>query len=194
MVAIGIRYSADFPNPPQILSLEPTESAIEEGEAAVFWCEIYIGSKPSLKLYIKWFKKLNEEITSDSPVMNDATLFRFGANFYRPITLPNGISTNPGPDGFYKSKLLIPNTCVADSGTYICLALNDKGFNFKNVTLTVTSTAAHSKKISPNQNCFSVSDTFLVVIAVISSALILIAVILISQQYCRGSSNKVVAT
>ncbi|GFQ72205.1 fibroblast growth factor receptor-like 1 [Trichonephila clavata] len=125
-----LQVKADFPNPPQILSLEPTESAIEEGEAAVFWCEIYIGM----------VQELNEEITSDSPVMDDATLFRFGANFYRPITLPNGMSTNPGPDGFYKSKLLIPNTCVADSGTYICLALNDKGFNFKNVTLTVTST------------------------------------------------------
>ncbi|GFY45561.1 fibroblast growth factor receptor-like 1 [Trichonephila inaurata madagascariensis] len=176
----------DFPNPPQILSLEPTKTTIKEGEAAVFWCEIFIGNKPGLKLYIKWFKKLNKEKTNDLLVMDDAALFRFGANFYRPITLPNGISTNPGPDGFYKSKLLIRNTCVADSGTYICLALNDKGFNFKNVTLTVTSTAAHSKKNSPNQNCFSISDIFLIIIAIISSFLILGAIILVSQRYYRG--------
>ncbi|GFS63546.1 fibroblast growth factor receptor-like 1 [Trichonephila clavipes] len=127
----------EIPKPPRILSLEPTTVTIKEGEAAVFWCEV--SSKPGLKLHIKWLKKLNKEEISDSIIMDDITLFRSGANFYRPINLPNGTSTNSGLDGFYKSKLLIRNTCATDSGTYVCLALNDKGFNFKNVTLTVIS-------------------------------------------------------
>ncbi|GFY49500.1 fibroblast growth factor receptor-like 1 [Trichonephila inaurata madagascariensis] len=178
----------EIPKPPRILSLEPTTVTIKEGEAAVFWCEV--GSKPGLKLHIKWLKKLNKEEISDSIIMDDVTLFRSGANFYRPINLPNGTSTNSGLDGFYKSKLLIRNTCAADSGTYVCLALNDKGFNFKNVTLTVISTAAHMKKSYPQHSYFSISDTSLVVIVIISLILILGAIILVSQLYCKVLTNR----
>ncbi|GFT24549.1 hemicentin-1 [Nephila pilipes] len=181
----------EIPKPPRILSLEPNSVTIKEGEAAVFWCEV--GSKPGLKLHIKWLKKLNKEEISDSLIMDDVTLFRSGTNFYRPISLPNGTSTHSGLDEFYKSKLLLRNTCTTDTGTYVCLALNDKGFNFKNVSLTVISTVAHIKKSYPNHSYVSISDTSLVVIVIISLVLILGAIVLVSQLYCKGLSNRNVA-
>ncbi|GIX96800.1 fibroblast growth factor receptor-like 1 [Caerostris extrusa] len=175
---------ADIPKPPRILSLEPTTTTINEGEAAVFWCEV--DSKPGLKLHIKWLKKLNEEEITDSLILDDITLFRSGANFYRPLSLPNFTNTNSGSDGLYKSKLQIKNSCKEDSGAYVCLALNDKGFSFKNVTLTVKNTAL--KSYPRHSGYFATSDISLVGIVIIALVVIFGAIFLV--MYCRGLSQK----
>ncbi|XP_055928464.1 fibroblast growth factor receptor-like 1 [Argiope bruennichi] len=179
----------EVPKPPRILSLEPTSSTIKEGEAAVFWCEV--DSKPGLKLHIKWLKKLSKEEITESVILDDMTLFRSGANFYRPLSLPNATNTNSG-DGLYKSKLLIKNSCKEDSGTYVCLALNDKGFSFKNVSLTVVNTAL--KSYPGHSGPFTTSDTSLVVIVIIALVIVLLTIVLAIQLYFRSSSQKTVAS
>ncbi|GBL81437.1 Fibroblast growth factor receptor-like 1 [Araneus ventricosus] len=178
----------EIPKPPQILSLEPASTTIKEGEAAVFWCEV--DSKPGLKLHIKWLKKLSKEEITDSVILDDLRLFRSGANFYRP--LPNATNTHSGLDGLYKSKLLIKNSCKEDSGTYVCLALNDKGFSFKNVSLTVVNTAL--KSYPGHSGHFPTSDTSLVVIVIIALVIVLATIVLVTQLYCRSSSQKTVAS
>lgn len=82
-------------------------------------------------LFLQWLKK-QDGIREFS---NDNNLFRSGQLYYRPLNLTDNEFIVKS--GVYKSKLLIRNSCEADSGTYVCLALNDKGFDVKNSTLKV---------------------------------------------------------
>ncbi|CAL1277326.1 unnamed protein product, partial [Larinioides sclopetarius] len=178
----------EIPKPPRILSLEPASMTIKEGEAAVFWCEV--DSKPGLKLHIKFLKKLSKEEITDSVRLNDSRLFRSETNFYRP--LPNATNTHSGLDGLYKSKLLIKNSRKEDSGTYVCLALNDKGFSFKNVSLNVVGGNTALKPYPGHSSYFPTSDTSLIVIVIIALVIVLATIVLVTQLYCTSSSQKTV--
>ncbi|XP_054709455.1 fibroblast growth factor receptor-like 1 [Uloborus diversus] len=172
----------DPSSPPRIIALEPPNVTIKEGATAVFWCEV--DSRPGLKLHIKWLKKVFKEEIGHSTLSNDLTLFRSGTTYYRPLNFSDGTTAT---DGVYKSKLLIRNTEKEDSGTYVCLALNDKGFSFKNVTLTVIGTV---KTVPNTSSYFANSSTTLVVIVIIAFVTFLSAVILGSRLCCRGKSSQ----
>ncbi|XP_042906784.1 fibroblast growth factor receptor-like 1 [Parasteatoda tepidariorum] len=165
--------------PPKILSLEPTSATIKEGSTAIFWCKVK--SKTGLKLHIKWLKKLN--IKENAEPIDDVTLFRSGKNYYRPLNLSDGIGAN----GVHKSKLIINNAVAEDSGIYVCLALNDKGFNAMNGTLTVIS-AAEPYATWPSY--FSTRNTFFVAIVTIVVVIILTMVMVISHLCCKEKPPK----
>ncbi|XP_035217351.1 fibroblast growth factor receptor-like 1 [Stegodyphus dumicola] len=157
--------------PPEIKSVEPPSAVINEGRAAIFLCEV--SSKPGLKLHVKWLKRLNKEETKTS-------LFHLEGVSYRALN----ISFSDGTDtyeGLYRSKLLIRNARIQDSGTYVCLALNDKGFSFKNVTLTVESRVMSSNSLGMKVGAGHATNFTLTIALVVILAIV--AVITISL--CR---------
>lgn len=81
----------------------------------------------------QWLKK--QDGIDELPESNDINLFRSGTQYYRPLNLTDNELILNG--NVYISKMFIRNSCEEDSGTYVCLALNDKGFNFRNTSLKV---------------------------------------------------------
>ncbi|KAG8199857.1 hypothetical protein JTE90_015851 [Oedothorax gibbosus] len=174
------------PKPPRIVSLEPASAIINEGEAIIFWCEVH--GKPGQHLHIKWFKRLNKEDIGESINLDDITLFRSGSTYYRPLNVSKQTGTSVG---VYKSNLLIRNSCTEDAGTYVCLALNDKGYNFKNATLHVLKPKVKSSpSATSHPSYFSPSDTNFIVTGLIGLGIIVTAVILVLCFYCWRSKSK----
>lgn len=162
--------------PPKILSLDPPNVTVRQGETITFVC--VVSSRPEVQLHIKWLKK--QEDLYESPKSNDINLFRSGKQFYRALNLTDkDFITN---NGVYKSKLFIRNSCEADSGIYVCLALNDKGYSFKNSTLKVIGT--HNTLESSSG--FPTSSTPLAVTITFGFLIILTAVLLVSNLCCKS--------
>ncbi|KFM60038.1 Fibroblast growth factor receptor-like 1, partial [Stegodyphus mimosarum] len=163
--------------PPEIKSVEPPSAEISEGRTAIFLC--IVSTKPGLKLHVKWLKRLNKKETETS-------LFHLEGVSYRALNVPDGTDTY---EGLYRSKLMIRNARIEDSGTYVCLALNDKGFSFKNVTLTVQLGALSSNslgmKVGPG-----IATNFTLAIALVVIVAIVVVITISLYRKGRFSSEK----
>ncbi|KAK2166455.1 hypothetical protein LSH36_39g15019 [Paralvinella palmiformis] len=117
---------------PILVPPNPRNMTVRYGEMASFMCEVHSIDQP----HIQWLKRLDGTSTSQS----DSTIRVNGQEF---VVLQTG-EVLSRQDGSFLNKLTINHATEEDSGMYICLGANTKGYTIRSAYLTVLPESVYS--------------------------------------------------
>ncbi|RWS05203.1 Fibroblast growth factor receptor-like 1 [Dinothrombium tinctorium] len=158
--AVKVRESK-FSKPELIVS-QPVKSPIKVGDTVTFQCKVESQNKP----HIRWLKQCDEKSLQNlkrEPVTIDGERY-ISLNSY-----------DVHQNGVYKNILKIKNVQPHDSGKYICLAANTRGYSYKSVQLLV-SVPEEQKEAIRTSDHFSIA--FICVMIVITLVILTVCFIL----------------
>lgn len=123
-----LEFIAQRRDPPVIVGDAPTNTSVVAPSFAVLSCKV-LSTLPPI---IRWFHKLDTP-PLQSPLPHN--FIQYLNNTYQLLDCcPTAILSEMD---MYLSKLFLQTTSTLDSGFYICLAINDAGYTYKEAYLNV---------------------------------------------------------
>lgn len=160
---------------PELIGPHPLNTTVDYGQQASLQCKV----KSLVEPHIQWLKLLENPAEE-----NNQSTIKVGQQLF--IVLKTGDVWSI-PNGTYLNKLVINRATEDDSGMYICLGANFRGYSFKKAFLKVRPNPASESKLESSSSSLPLT---IGVPAVFALIIVITAVILLQRKRkCNNAQN-----